>query len=189
MSSRSAFFHNRTLRLGGFWRAMFMLVIVNIASWSLMPGMDSQLLTYDGLFVRMRSRVFSYLVGKSTICASPRYQGYEIGGKSDWLGSNCWSRIRMSFTFVREILHIAELSYIYYHNYKLFANWSMSLKQISDCRRLTRSFLCHIDLLSILIYFFIFMLPSRDMDEIPLKRRKSSIQPTNFFIFGIWYSF
>ena len=26
-----------------------------------------------------------------------RYQGHEIGGKSDWLGSHCWSRIRMSF--------------------------------------------------------------------------------------------
>ena len=23
------------------------------------------------------------------------YQGHEIGGKSDWLGSHCWSRIRM----------------------------------------------------------------------------------------------
>ena len=26
-----------------------------------------------------------------------RYKGHEIGGKSDWLGSHCWSRIRMSF--------------------------------------------------------------------------------------------
>ena len=26
-----------------------------------------------------------------------RYQCHEIGGKSDWLGSHCWSRIRMSF--------------------------------------------------------------------------------------------
>ena len=30
-----------------------------------------------------------------------RYQGHEIGGKSDWLGSHCWSRIRMSFN-IRE---------------------------------------------------------------------------------------
>ena len=30
-----------------------------------------------------------------------RYQGHEIGGKSDWLGSLCWSRIRMSFN-IRE---------------------------------------------------------------------------------------
>ena len=29
------------------------------------------------------------------------YQGHEIGGKSDWLGSHCWSRIRMSFN-IRE---------------------------------------------------------------------------------------
>ena len=26
-----------------------------------------------------------------------RYQGHEIGRKSDRLGSNCWSRVRMSF--------------------------------------------------------------------------------------------
>ena len=26
-----------------------------------------------------------------------RYQDYEIGGKSDWLGSHCWSRVGMSF--------------------------------------------------------------------------------------------
>ena len=26
---------------------------------------------------------------------------HEIGGKSDWLGSHCWSRIRMSFN-IRE---------------------------------------------------------------------------------------
>ena len=25
-----------------------------------------------------------------------RYQGHEIGGKSDWLGSHCWSRIKRS---------------------------------------------------------------------------------------------
>ena len=30
-----------------------------------------------------------------------RYQGHEIGGKSDWLGSHCWPRIRMSFN-IRE---------------------------------------------------------------------------------------
>ena len=30
-----------------------------------------------------------------------RYQCHEIGGKSDWLGSHCWSRIRMSFN-IRE---------------------------------------------------------------------------------------
>ena len=30
-----------------------------------------------------------------------RYQGHEIGGKSDWLRSHCWSRIRMSFN-IRE---------------------------------------------------------------------------------------
>ena len=30
-----------------------------------------------------------------------RYQGHETGGKSDWLGSHCWSRIRMSFN-IRE---------------------------------------------------------------------------------------
>ena len=30
-----------------------------------------------------------------------RYQGHKIGGKSDWLGSHCWSRIRMSFN-IRE---------------------------------------------------------------------------------------
>ena len=30
-----------------------------------------------------------------------RYQGHEIGGKSDCLGSHCWSRIRMSFN-IRE---------------------------------------------------------------------------------------
>ena len=30
-----------------------------------------------------------------------RYQGHEIGGQSDWLGSHCWSRIRMSFN-IRE---------------------------------------------------------------------------------------
>ena len=30
-----------------------------------------------------------------------RYQGHEIGEKSDWLGSHCWSRIRMSFN-IRE---------------------------------------------------------------------------------------
>ena len=30
-----------------------------------------------------------------------RYQGHEIGGKSDRLGSHCWSRIRMSFN-IRE---------------------------------------------------------------------------------------
>ena len=30
-----------------------------------------------------------------------RYQGHEIGGKSDWLGSHCWSRIRMPFN-IRE---------------------------------------------------------------------------------------
>ena len=30
-----------------------------------------------------------------------RYQGHEIGGKSDWLGRHCWSRIRMSFN-IRE---------------------------------------------------------------------------------------
>ena len=30
-----------------------------------------------------------------------RYQGHDIGGKSDWLGSHCWSRIRMSFN-IRE---------------------------------------------------------------------------------------
>ena len=26
-----------------------------------------------------------------------RYKGHEKGGKSDWFGSHCWSRIRMSF--------------------------------------------------------------------------------------------
>ena len=26
-----------------------------------------------------------------------RYQGHIIGGKSKWLESHCWSRIRMSF--------------------------------------------------------------------------------------------
>ena len=30
-----------------------------------------------------------------------RYQCHEIGWKSDWLGSHCWSRIRMSFN-IRE---------------------------------------------------------------------------------------
>ena len=30
-----------------------------------------------------------------------RYKGHDIGGNSDWLGSHCWSRIRMSFT-IRE---------------------------------------------------------------------------------------
>ena len=30
-----------------------------------------------------------------------RYQCHEIGGKSDWLGSHFWSRIRMSFN-IRE---------------------------------------------------------------------------------------
>ena len=30
-----------------------------------------------------------------------RYQGHEIGGKSDWLGSHRWSKIRMSFN-IRE---------------------------------------------------------------------------------------
>ena len=30
-----------------------------------------------------------------------QYQCHEIGGKSDWLGSHCWSRIRMSFN-IRE---------------------------------------------------------------------------------------
>ena len=30
-----------------------------------------------------------------------RCQGHEIGGKSDWLGSHCWSRVRMSFN-IRE---------------------------------------------------------------------------------------
>ena len=30
-----------------------------------------------------------------------RYRGHESGGKSDWLGSHCWSRIRMSFN-IRE---------------------------------------------------------------------------------------
>ena len=30
-----------------------------------------------------------------------RYQGHEIGGKSDWLEGHCWSRIRMSFN-IRE---------------------------------------------------------------------------------------
>ena len=30
-----------------------------------------------------------------------RYQCHEIGGMSDWLGSHCWSRIRMSFN-IRE---------------------------------------------------------------------------------------
>ena len=30
-----------------------------------------------------------------------RYQCHEIGGKSDWFGSHCWSRIRMSFN-IRE---------------------------------------------------------------------------------------
>ena len=30
-----------------------------------------------------------------------RYKGHEIGGKSDWLGSHCWSGIRMSFN-IRE---------------------------------------------------------------------------------------
>ena len=29
-----------------------------------------------------------------------RYKGREIGGNSDWLGSHCWSRIRMSFTIL-----------------------------------------------------------------------------------------
>ena len=33
--------------------------------------------------------------------SSSRYQGHEIGGKSDWVGSHCWSRIRMSFN-IRE---------------------------------------------------------------------------------------
>ena len=28
------------------------------------------------------------------------YQCHEIGGKSDWLGSHCWSRIRMSFKVI-----------------------------------------------------------------------------------------
>ena len=39
-----------------------------------------------------------------------RYQGHEIGGKSVWFESHCWSRIRMSFNIrVRGgILHIAE---------------------------------------------------------------------------------
>ena len=30
-----------------------------------------------------------------------RYKGHEVCGKSDWLGSHCWSRIRMSFN-IRE---------------------------------------------------------------------------------------
>ena len=30
-----------------------------------------------------------------------RYKGQEIGEKYDWLGSHCWSRIRMSFN-IRE---------------------------------------------------------------------------------------
>ena len=30
-----------------------------------------------------------------------RHQGHEIGGKSDWLGSHRWSRIRMSL-YIRE---------------------------------------------------------------------------------------
>ena len=29
-----------------------------------------------------------------------RYKDRDIGGKSDWLGSNCWSRIRMSFNIL-----------------------------------------------------------------------------------------
>ena len=37
------------------------------------------------------------IIGESQV----RYQGHEIGGKSDWLGSHCWSRIRMSFN-IRE---------------------------------------------------------------------------------------
>ena len=37
------------------------------------------------------------IIGKGQV----RYQGHEIGGKSDWLGSHCWSRIRMSFN-IRE---------------------------------------------------------------------------------------
>ena len=35
-----------------------------------------------------------------------RYQGHEIGGTSDWLGSHCWSRIRMSFN-----IHERDTSY------------------------------------------------------------------------------
>ena len=30
-----------------------------------------------------------------------RYKGHEFGGKFDWFGSHCWSRIRMSFN-IRE---------------------------------------------------------------------------------------
>ena len=37
-----------------------------------------------------------------------RYQGHEIGGKSDWLGSHCWSRIRMSFNIRERDTSIAE---------------------------------------------------------------------------------
>ena len=39
--------------------------------------------------------------GSMEIGGQARYQCHEIGGKSDWLGSHFWPRIRMSFN-IRE---------------------------------------------------------------------------------------
>ena len=49
-----------------------MLVTLRIASWSLIPEIDSRRLTEEGRLVKRMSSVFSFLVGKSVILERPR---------------------------------------------------------------------------------------------------------------------
>ena len=67
---KSAFFHRWIVRLAGFSRFADTFEFMYTMSWSLMPGIGSHLFTSVGLFVMNKSRVFWFLVGKSTICSN-----------------------------------------------------------------------------------------------------------------------
>ena len=68
--SRSAFFQRKILRLvlpNFAWTSLSM----NRASWSLIPGIGFRRLISEGRFVKNKSSVALFLVGKSIICCRP----------------------------------------------------------------------------------------------------------------------
>ena len=83
MFSQLAFLYSGILR--GF--CILFLVVISISektiSWSEMPGIVSVLVNVDGLLVRMRSRVFSPLVGSSTVWI--RLLSYSISLNLVWI--------------------------------------------------------------------------------------------------------
>ena len=69
-----ACFHSIMLHFaGGCLYGLTLVLAYIMVSWSLIPGIGSILFTSEGRFVRNRSRVFSFLVGKSTSCVILRY--------------------------------------------------------------------------------------------------------------------